>query len=418
MNENQVMKMKVANDNGNGNTKILINGRYTEQPNVMYERGTAIPDTSSWDVDVIKDLKNNLIIGFFKKEANFLGVEETQEIIYHIGNCALRSGRRLQGLNIDVDNDKVKNDITIFSTIGYMAAEGIKNKVEKIEKDNGKAFELSDIDEIGTLEIEADLATSIPIRVYTEKLAIELADKFKNDDKAFEFKIYIPKNKFINVKIKFNEVDIEKEGVTSAYFLANAQPDVFEEHNLTFNDNLSAEFFRDKNNEIMHIAIGEGTTEFPRTVLYNWLPDFKTGTKNGIGHAMIESINFLKDIPGTEDILEPKKLGNIVRNKMENNKDHRFFNEIVKNLNSPISRQAREIKEVMISELNRQSPSLVCVYGGGSIMMKYKLEKELREVCDEKKLKLFYVPKKYAVKLEVYGLFTKVSSPNFKGLQK
>ena len=319
MNENQVMKMKVANDNGNGNTKILINGRYTEQPNVMYERGTAIPDTSFRDVDVIKDLKNNLIIGFFKKEANFLGVEETQEIIYHIGNCALRSGRRLQGLNIDVDNDKVKNDITIFSTIGYMAAEGIKNKVEKIEKDNGKAFELSDIDEIGTLEIEADLATSIPIRVYTEKLAIELADKFKNDDKAFEFKIYIPKNKFINVKIKFNEVDIEKEGVTSAYFLANAQPDVFEEHNLTFNDNLSAEFFRDKNNEIMHIAIGEGTTEFPRTVLYNWLPDFKTGTKNGIGHAMIQSINFLKDIPGTEDILEPKKLGNIVRNKMENN---------------------------------------------------------------------------------------------------
>lgn len=424
-------KFKVGYDNGNGNSKIVINSHYTEQPNVIYERGVAKPDTSAWDISAIKNLKENLIIGYFKESTNILGLKEKNEIIYHIGNCALRSGRKLQGLNIESEKDKVNNEITIITTLGYIAAEVINDAVMMIEKETDKDFEINDIKKLKEMDLEVDvnLATSIPISYYSKELALKLVSKFKNKGEAFTVNIYIPEQESVTIKIKFLEVDVEKEGVTSAYFLANATDSVFAEYNKEaeeYNKNvidenkkmisLNKEFFKDPNNIIMHVAIGEGTTEFPRTAKYNWLPEYKTGTFNGIGHAMVEAVEFLKDIPGTQDILEPRKLSNIVRNKLENDINHRFFEEIVSNLSSPISRQANEIIEKIESELRRSQVQLLCVYGGGSILMKYALNDKLKEICAEKRIPLLYIPAKDAVRLEVLGLYTKVSAKNFKGL--
>ncbi|EDT15885.1 TPA: ParM/StbA family protein [Clostridium perfringens] len=413
--------MKMSNDNGNGDSKIIVNGALTIQPNIIHKKGFETPETGGWNISKIKNLKNNLIIGVFEKpEINFFDEEDTEEeveSIYFIGSYALQSGLKTVGLNIDVDEDKMKNPITVISTLGYAAAQAVKERVLDLEKSLGRPFAIEDIDSIGDLDLKVDLTTSLPARIYSLDKADTLASKFKN--KEFKLKIYVPNNKFVNVKIKFNNVGVVSEGVTTVYYLANIKNNIFDEFNKNNDDvKIDNEFFRNPNNTILHVAIGAGTTEYPRTNGYDWDDVYKTGSKNGTGHAIKDALKVLDKIDGTQNIRNPKAIERILKNKgkEKDGTKNLFYNEIKKSLTMPLMTQVDEIMDHIIEELNRGPQiSLVVIYGGGSILMKPILKKRIMELQETRRLKFLYIPEEYAVNLEAYGLYTLVSSPDFAG---
>ncbi|EGT0690186.1 hypothetical protein ACSW9V_15475 (plasmid) [Clostridium perfringens] len=419
--------MKMSNDNGNGDSKVIVNGSLTIQPNIIHEKGFEAPETGGWGISKIKNLKNNLVIGIFQEpEANFFDDEEDEddnnspkeeELVYIIGSYALRSGLKTVGLNIDGDDDKLTNPITKISTLGYAAAQAVRERVIEMEKDLDRELELEDIPNIGDLNITVDLTTSLPARSYTVEKAELLASKFT--EKEHKVKIYVPNNKFVNVNIKFRYVGVVSEGVTAAYYLANADKSVFEEYNKEHTDNpLSCEFFRNPNNTILHVAIGAGTTEYPMTNCYTWDDTFKKGSKHGTGHAVNDALKVIEKIKGTENIRNPKAIERILKNKgvEKDGTKNAFYKEIKRAITTPLITQSKGIMDNLMGELNRGTQiSLIVVYGGGSILMKPVLEKQIKNIQEEKRLKLLYIPEKYAVNLEAYGLYTLVCSPDFKG---
>jgi plasmid segregation protein ParM len=52
----------------------------------------------------------------------------------------------------------------------------------------------------------------------------------------------------------------------------------------------------------------------------------------------------------------------------------------------------------------RNEIDLICVYGGGSILMRSVLYPQLKELCAEREMQLLYIPAEYAVLLNAMGL--------------
>ena len=412
----KIKTFKVADDNGNGNIKIIIDGKYTEHPNVISATSSKI-ETGEWDVSLVKSLKNNLIISQ-QKTTRLLNREKLVTVNYCLGLYALKNNINLEGLDINKDYDKINNPITIRMAIGYIAAELIKQKAMELEEELGRDLEEEDLNEINNLECNVEMATSIPVRVYTDEAAKNLAKKFKAS--THELEVFLPKNKKCKVKINFTKVGVIPEASNTMYYLANAKDEVFEEYNKDIEneeDKLNKEFFRNPNNTIMHVAIGQGTTEFPRTRGIDikegcmWDGSFSTGTKNGIGHAAEQAIKTLTKIEGTQDIRDQKKISMILKAQ-----ENRFYDEIVEAIIPSLEYQANKILETVHDELNRAVPPLITVYGGGSILLREMLKPILEDEATSRKTKVLYIPAKYAVKLEAYGLYSYVNSKDFKDL--
>src|SRR5699024_1242588 len=84
-------------------------------------------------------------------------------------------------------------------------------------------------------------------------------------------------NEIARVEIDFEFVMVIPEGVTSS-FLFTQTDDVLKKYNF------KKEFFKDA--KVLHVAIGEGTVEYPITKGIEFNPNFIKGSNNGVGHAI------------------------------------------------------------------------------------------------------------------------------------
>jgi plasmid segregation protein ParM len=88
------------------------------------------------------------------------------------------------------------------------------------------------------------------------------------------------------------------------------------------------------------------------------------------------------------------------------NPAHKYHARALKTLKRPLESQVRQIVQHVKKQLTkaRNEIDLICVYGGGSILMRSVLYAQLKELCTEREMQLLYIPAEYAVQLNAMGL--------------
>jgi len=176
--------------------------------------------------------------------------------------------------------------------------------------------------------------------------------------------------------------------------------DIFDEFIETYGieKKFNGSFFKDK--RILHVDIGDGSTEYPITEGNKFLRQFVHGSHHGIGYAIEDALDdFNRQIHLPES---PRQFfSDVIKNPK-----HKYYARALKTLKRPLETQARQIIQNVKRQLTkaRNEIDVICVYGGGSIIMQSILNPLLKELCDEREMKLFYVPEQYAVKLNAMGL--------------
>ncbi|WP_195972502.1 hypothetical protein [Clostridium thermobutyricum] len=398
--ENIVLELNSADDNGNGTRKVYISKKikgaikeetYIEAPNVM-SRKPSHNNTDTWTNAKLLELSDNLMISFPVDNS------ENNEYFY-IGKYALEGGGSLESTNISSPTAKLESDITICG-LGYIAAEAIKFAVKDIMEKEQKSLDEISIDEIGEIIVNSKYITALPVRVFNKENKIKLINKL-NDYEGRTVRVVVNDNKFKDVKINFNKkIGAVPEAVDITHFLINPTEDFLNALNKENGTNITKEYFLKETRKIMHLSIGEGTTEYP--VTYNrvyWDEKFQKGTDNGVGVALEVALSKLRT--------DGFNMFNSRQSVMESylDEDDRFHDVVKATFEAPLKTQVYEIIKTLTEELSKaKKADTLIVYGGGSIAMKEILKPQLIEICKKLYIKLLYVPAEYAVKLEALGL--------------
>lgn len=374
------MNLHIANDNGNSEQDMFIGETQVAQPNV-FARVPRLPNMDEVQPEaVLNDIHNNLTAS----------VEGT---IYYVGQRALKSGLRCRSIEVGVDNDKVTSDIVYVNTLAHVAGEAAA-----LASRNGE-----DLDH--EITVEADMATALPVSYYSRSNAEQFAKRFTG--KTHHIIVYAGPRE-ISVRLSFPFVKVIPEGVTAAHAFIR-HPELYDAYNAAHPEEpLSTDFM--SRARVLHIAIGEGTTEFPIThdgLIFE--PDFITGTNNGNGHAIDRVIQEFKKVYGLLKFTR-QDYSNVLRDP-----SHRYHETAMALLEPALEDEAEEIlsmaKEVILRANNEVD--IVAVYGGGSILMRPALEDRLRAFCNRAGIRVLYIDEEYAVPLEAMGLHEFVESDLF-----
>lgn len=391
--ENLKINLVIGNDNGNSEHDIIIDGDLISQPNII-SRVRKAP--------YIEELNSKMFIDHIEKNLiTDIVSDEVPTGTYLSGEYALNSGETVRTIPIGYDNDKVNSNIVMVNTLSQIAGAALK----KAFKETGNIPD--------SIEVNADMATALPIGQYSKKSANEFSDRFVG--KLHSVTVHTPEKKVL-VKINFEFVKVIPEGITTLFALSNADNDLFAENNEKADGEihvkLSKEYFNKK--RILHIAIGEGTTEYPITDGKAFNPSFIHGSNNGLGHAINKSLDEFKAECGQTN-LSRQKYSEILKDK-----NHKFHDLALDIIDIQIEEQAEEIFQNAKNEVDRANNEIdiICVYGGGSILMRKHLEKKLERICKTAKIHLFYVSEKDAVSLEAKGLYSFATSNLFSQVKK
>lgn len=413
MDDKKIVKyyFEVGNDNGNSEHDININGVSIEQPNVI-AKIRKLPMLDEISVDYVsKKLHDNLLAT--------VTTESAEPGIYFSGKYALKSGEKVRNIEVGVDNNKLNSDLVIINTLERIAAQGVKNAYDEGE----------DLNKIEII-VNTDMTTALPVTQYSKKNSDEFSNKFMKNEHIV---IVHVGNISVKVTIKFEFVKTLPESVPATFVLQSmviidkSEKDltkeeienndkvkkIFKELNedREGKDFIDGNFFKRK--RILHVGIGEGTTEYPLTDDIAFEPNFINGSNNGIGHAIDKALPEFK-----------KELGLISYSRQSysdvlkdpGHKYHNLASEIVEQY---IEEESEEILHNIKTEIQRANNDvdILCIYGGGSILMKKHLKSKLKSICDKANITLFYVPVEFAVTLESEGMYEFTRSKLFKAIK-
>ena len=104
---------------------------------------------------------------------------------------------------------------------------------------------------------------------------------------------------------------------------------------------------------------------------------------------------------------------------MIKNPNHKYHSRAIQTLRRPLEGQARHIVQNIRKQLTkaRNEIDVICVYGGGSVLMKPILQPMLTELCEEREIKLLYIPAEHAVTMNAEGLDAFVRGKIFEALK-
>ena len=393
------INLKVGNDTGNSEHDIIINGYQICHPNVI-ARTRKSPNLEELDQErFIKNIENNLVINLISNEV--------PTGTYYIGSYALESGQAVRSIEVGVDNNKAENDIVFINTLAQIAGYAVK-----------KAFEENAL-ENDTIKVSVDMAGALPINQYTKEIANKFSSRFTSNTHTLT--VETPR-KSIKVEINFEFVKILQEGVTTTFALENQDDSVFKVYNNKVDENKKEEYPYDEKidkgyfkneRKILHIAIGEGTTEYPITIGNKFDPNFITGSNNGVGHAIDKSLEEFTNEFGLNNYSR-QKYSDVVKDS-----SHKFHMSALEILEFHLEDESSEILKNAKREIEKANNEvdMILVYGGGSILMRNSLERKLEDVCKRGKMKLLYLEKEDAVTIECKGLNEFVNSRLFELLK-
>ena len=376
-----MINLTIGNDAGNSLMKMVIDGELIIQPDTVAEI-SSLPDTDSLSPEWVLEHGMDNIIATIESKSVKNGLATT----YYVGNYATNSGKVLRSIRVGGENSKVNDDIPVISTLAMVA-------MYSCQKEFGKVKNSININK-DSIDVTINMATALPVKQKTKENSAVYAAKFMGDHKVT---IFLGAKKVL-VNVHINYTYVLAEGVTTSHYLQN--------HELEGVSDL-------KNKRILHVPIGEGTTEYVLTTDgVHFDPRFTDGDTNGVGKAITSILADFRNKFGYSKLSRQEFIAII-----QDENDH-YHAEAKEMISGPLKEQAYEISENIINNVNKANfkVDVVLVYGGGSSLMKDALTDEIKPFLTKHKMELVFVPEELAVSIEAQGLYEFTQSPIFKRL--
>lgn len=382
------MKLLVANDNGNSEHKIIIDGELYKQPNVYSILYTAGDESEESLDDSIKNLHNNIVS---RIESKSIPGEPRR---YLIGAKVLSTQSTADQKNMDVYTSvKHKEELPIINTLSLLAAVAVQKQYASDGNiENGQ-----------TIKVNVDMITALPASYH--KAESEKMFKGKFDAHLHEVKIFINEIA-VNVQIEFDNVKVLKEGVPALFGIIEDGKGNYR------NDSIFADFMKDYehqdldgsyflNKKMLHVDIGDGTTELTVTEGYKADSMRSHGEKYGLGQALekgaIELSEKLNDFE-----VKRQQISEYLKDKK-----HKFHKVALDSIESPkqdVARQLLQSIEKRLKNYLRYEVDIIVVYGGASILLKDKLYEELKNQYKDYGIEVLWIPEEFATTMNAVGM--------------
>lgn len=388
---------KVGNDIGNSEQDIYIDGKLIRQPNTYIKQ-----DKTPWVDDVnyekfIPDIHQNLIATIDSPEAP-VG-------LYFIGESAIKSKNSNSANTMVVGIDrKSDSNLPIINTVGNIA--GVA--VQKAFKDKKEVPE--------AVKVKVDMTTAIPYEEYKDQAGKLFEQRFTEG--THRATIHVGKKR-VSVEVDFEFVKVLPEATPVIFALQKNKNETWRNDDL-FNEfksvydlkDIDGKYFTDK--DVLHVDIGEGTTEYPITRGVRVDSNFQHGSNNGVGYAIEEAT------PDFKQAVMQTEVPRSFFSKCLISKDHKFHGAAMEHIGTPLQNQARAIIDNVKRQISsaRNLIDVIAVYGGGSILMRDYLQPELEKLCQRLDIKLLYVSEEYAVTMNADGLDFFVRGKIFEALKQ
>jgi plasmid segregation protein ParM len=385
----------VGNDNGNSEHDLIIDGKLVQQPNV-----NCTVDELPWSEEqapesFIKNLQEQLVVTIDSPAA--------RPGMYYVGAFALESGEILDNLQIGIDM-KCDMDLPVVNTLAQIAAVAVQKAYEEEKK----------LPE--HIDVEVDMATALPVTQHTDDTSAKFEKRFTSG--SHHVTVHLGMHR-VTVKLVFPFTKVVPEATPVIFALQKdaegnwREGEIFEHfvEKYEIDNKFNGSYFKDK--RILHVDIGDGSTEYPITEGNKFLRQFIHGSHHGAGYAIEEALdefNRLIHLPNS-----PRQFFSDVLK----NPKHKYHARAIKTLKIPLESQVKQIVQNVKRQLTkaRNEIDLICVYGGGSILMQSLLYPRLDELCVEREMQLLYIPADYAVQMNALGLDSFVRGKIYEALK-
>ncbi|MBG9568456.1 ParM/StbA family protein [Brevibacillus agri] len=390
------LKFSVGNDNGNSEQDIIIDGKLIRQPNV-----NCPVDGLPWTEEIVPE---SLVTNLLDQLIVTVDSPSARPGMYYVGQFALKSGEILDNMQVGIDM-KCDVDLPIINTLANISGYA----VQKVYEDTNELPE--------SIQVKVDMTTALPVTQHSEESAAKFEQRFMINGQAHKVTVHLGKKR-VNVEVIFSYVKAIPEATPVTFSIQKSldgewrKDDIFKEFAETNKlEKVTGQYFADK--RILHIDIGDGTTEYPVTVGNQFLRQFVHGSNHGAGHAIEEALDEFNRLIHLPD--SPRQFfSDVVKQPT-----HKYHDRAQKTLRLPLDNQAKQIIRNVRNQLTktRNEIDVLIVYGGGSILMRSVLEPYLKTLCEEREIQLFYIPKEYAVTMNAEGLYIFTKSKIFTALK-
>jgi len=366
----------VANDIGNSETKMIVNDTLIKQPSVV-KRLLSKPNVTETNVEKnIANLLDELIVHVTSNAIKRSG-------LYFIGKRANMTADKVENMNIKLGN-KSKHDIPVLMTLSMLAARSVQLAYQENQ-------ELPP-----SISVDVSMTTAIPASEYSADQARYLEGRFTSNDHVVI--VYVGETP-VTVTLHFQTVKVTQEGIPALYALLESENEILKNYNEHYKKQAVPKDFANK--RILHVDIGDGTTEYVYTVGINPVTDVCSGEKRGVGHATEEATQLLKEEVGGFLNLNRQQFMDIFRDP-----SHHLHDLAVRFMQEARYSQAQRILEDIQEKYSdiAGNVDVIAVYGGGSIQFKEELYEELLDFANTVHCEVLWIPEKYAVDMNVNGL--------------
>ncbi|MCR8987694.1 hypothetical protein NW801_22140 [Brevibacillus laterosporus] len=457
------LKLKVGNDIGNNKMKVIVNGELHTQPTAIKK---TIEAPFSADVDpnvILNSLDENLFVTILSPS-----VAPGQ---YYIGHSAVL---KEAAENIVLGTSKAGQDITVVGTLGTIAGALVKKYPDKDEIkasiDMAIALPITQFEEKDARLYESKFLALTPIanghlahsehivtvhlgarqvkvtitfeyvRCVQEGSAVCFAliysaeadsnesgliiPKYRKDELLSPLRAFIPYEDgaelseeeldslqeileiMYDIEIKRGEKNwIDEDGEIYATFQNKKGKVILE------SVTCSGKYFESR--RVLHVDIGDGTTELPVTEGTSILREYIDGIPQGVGQALERSIPYFNKETFITDN-NRQFLADVLADKR-----HKYHAKAVKATDEHFLSQAKTIAGRVEAQLQktRGLVDVVSIYGGGSIALQKKLMPLIKKDVEKREIFLFYISKEFAVNMNAWGLWVFVNTPIFDTLK-
>lgn len=371
------MFIKIANDIGNSETKMIIADNLLKQPSV-YKRLFKTPNVTETNIDkAVANLQDEILVNITSKSLKRNG-------LFFVGNRANQTADQIENMNINLGN-KHRHDVPVVTTLSMIATWAVEENYKK----NGKLP--------SSLDVTSVMTSAIPASEYTTDKARHLENRFADYEHVVV--VYVA-DELVTVTINFKGVKVTQEGVPALYALLESNHDILDNYNNEYKNDAKPTDFQNK--KILHVDIGDGTTEYIYTVGLNPKPDVCSGERRGVGHATEQAVKMLND--STDGFVRLNRQQFMYALRDESHKQHEKAKDYMHE--ARFSQAQKIIEDVQEKYMNNAASDVdvITVYGGGSIQFKDDLYDDLLGFCGTVGCELLWIPKKYAVNMNVRGM--------------
>lgn len=366
----------VEHDGGNGFTKERVDGKRVIFPSLISkvrpgEEPTAISVDNIQDVKtVLNNYENNMFVSV--QSPSLYGNSDR----IFVGGLAASAGSKPFGFNVNSAEGKSQSDISLlclFSSIAYRALSELFTKSGKVPTN---------------IEVEIPkMTTALPINEFKRKGVKEnFMSRFtKNDHVVIVNNFTEP----VTVRIKFDQVDVQPEGVIGLFGLIGS---VKEGKPVYRNDDIFSDFKKENNldsfngetvrviGNVICIDAGDGTIDISVTNGNMPVPKVNSSINAGIGNVIEAANQALTEQYPQYSQMDRQSFLNIALHGSD--KESKYFQSLMIDQMDMVQDAITEQIKSIFNRLHNQV-GLIVICGGGASALKLSYAQELRKLINE-----------------------------------